>query len=243
MKSIVNIPYSDNSPRNVLDLHLPERKSFKTLIFFHGGGLEQPLDKESCGFREVSPGLVGMGFAAAAPNYRLYPSARYPEFIMDAAAATAWVIKNIGDYGDSEGIYLSGGSAGAYLAMMLCFDPRWLAPYGIHPDSLGGYLFDAGQPTVHFNVLREAGQDTRSAVIDERAPIYHISEGRSFPPMLTVCAEDDIPARYEQLRLLHATMRHFGYKEPGFIRVEGYTHCGYYNQIMLEIMAKFLSEN
>ena len=43
-----------------------------------------------------------------------------PGFIQDAAAAVAWVFNNIEDYGGrSELIFVSGHSAGGYLASML----------------------------------------------------------------------------------------------------------------------------
>ena len=61
----------------------------------------------------------------------------------------------IRDRGLTENLYVGGSSAGAYIAMMLCFDPAYLKPYGV--SNIQGYLFDAGQPTVHFRVLKERG--------------------------------------------------------------------------------------
>ena len=95
--------------------------------------------------------------------------------------------------------------------MMLCFDKKWLAPYFIDPAELGGFIHDAGQPTVHFNVLRERGVDSRKAVIDDAAPLYHIGESEKYPPMKFIVADDDMPARYEQTMLTLATLKHFGY--------------------------------
>ena len=52
-----------------------------------------------------------------AANYRLSPGVMHPAHVQDAAAATAWVYNNIAEFGgDPQNIYVSGHSAGAYLA-------------------------------------------------------------------------------------------------------------------------------
>ena len=59
----------------------------------------------------------------------------------DAAAATAWVINNIVRYGgDPENVYVSGHSAGAYLAALLVLDPTHLRTHHITPASLRGSI-------------------------------------------------------------------------------------------------------
>ena len=83
----------------------------------------------------------------------MYPNAKYPDFLIDASDATAWVFKNIENYGKIKDIYLGGSSAGGYISMMLCFDKRWLGMHNIAPDSIDGYVHDAGQPTCHFKIL------------------------------------------------------------------------------------------
>jgi hypothetical protein len=111
--------------------------------------------------------------------------------------------------------------------MMLCMDKKYLAIHGIDPDNLQGYIFDGAQPTVHWNVLREAGEDEKKVVIDERSAIYHIAGGRKYPPMLTLCADKDMPNRLEQTMLFLSTLKHFGYTGAEFHLMEGYGHSGY----------------
>ena len=65
----------------------------------------------------------------------------------------------------------------------------------------------------HFNVLVERGFDSRRVIIDEAAPIYHITEGRNYPPMQIVVAENDRRNRNEQNALLVSTLKHFGCEE------------------------------
>jgi len=197
-------------------------------VFFHGGGLESG-DKSSD--IHVYKHLVNNGIAVATANYRTYPDAKYPQFIEDAASAVNWVFSNIENYGNCNNIYIAGSSAGAYLSMMLCFDKKYLEKHGINPNDIAGYIFDAAQPTTHFNILRERGMDTRKVVIDDAAPIYHIGENQIQSPMVILVAGHDMPNRLEQTYLLCSTLKIFGYDEEKltFKLMEGYRHVEYTN--------------
>lgn len=70
-----------------LDLYLPEgEKCIGLLIFFHGGGLEEGAKEDHKGVYEE---LAAKGIAVASANYRMYPAAKYPQYIEDAAKAVA----------------------------------------------------------------------------------------------------------------------------------------------------------
>lgn len=225
MKLIRDISYcTDGHPSKKLDLYLPEGGDFPTFVYFHGGGL-QGGDKAQDALGEY---LTSRGIALATANYRVYPTARYPEFIMDAACAVVFVKGHISEYGGNDRIYVGGSSAGGYLSMMLCFDKRYLAPYGIDPDTLAGFVHDAGQPTKHFNVLRECGEDTRRIVVDETAPLYHIGKSPSYAPMLFIVSDNDMENRYEQTMLMLSTLKHFGYSGDKIrSKVMHGSHCAY----------------
>lgn len=236
-----NIPYGNGQEeRQSLDVILPDGEIRELLVYFHGGGLE-------CGSKEDVKNLYGLtdkGIALIVPNYRLYPMARYPEFIEDAAKASAWAVKFRDDHSPSKKLFMSGSSAGAYLAMMLCFDSRYMISHDMNPDVFAGYIFDAGQPTVHFNVLREAGSPAQAVLVDERAPMFHVREERSYPPMLFLCAEKDMPGRYEQTLLMLSVLKNFGHgEEVSFRHMEGYEHCEYNNKpVFQELLMKFMDE-
>ncbi|MBQ8551532.1 MAG: alpha/beta hydrolase [Clostridia bacterium] len=225
MKLIRDISYcADGHPAKKLDLYLPEGTGFPTFVYFHGGGLESG-DKAQDGLGTY---LTSRGIALATANYRMYPTARYPEFIMDAACAVAFVKEQICKYGGNDRIYVGGSSAGGYLSMMLCFDKRYLAPYNIDPDTLAGFVHDAGQPTKHFNVLREYGEDTRKIVVDEAAPLYHIGKSPAYAPMMFIVSDNDMENRYEQTMLMLSTLKHFRYSEDKIrLEVMHGNHCAY----------------
>ena len=69
---------------------------------------------------------------------------------------------------------------------MLCFDKRWLASYGISPIDIAGFVHDAGQPTCHFRVLQERGIHKHRVIVDDSAPLYHVGEDETYPPMLVL---------------------------------------------------------
>ena len=226
MEVIKNICYTTaGHPRQVLDVYLPDAKKFPVFVYFHGGGIING-SKDN---KKFIPYLQEMGIAVVSANYRLYPEAVYPEFIRDAACAVAWANKHMCEYGEVTGIFVGGSSAGGYLTQMLCFDKRYLKIHKIDADSLAGYIMDAGQPTTHFNVLVERGIDSRRVIVDEAAPLYHVTDGRDYPPMQIIYAENDMRNRPEQTRLLISTLLHMGCPEEKIDcrYMEGYKHCGY----------------
>ncbi|MDF2932297.1 MAG: alpha/beta hydrolase [Chryseobacterium sp.] len=129
-QTISNLHYYDEqtnksdayiNERCVLDIYVPKNiKNFPTIIWFHGGGL-------TGGQKDIPEELKNKGVAVIGVNYRLSPKVNAPKYIEDAAAATAWVFKNIKKYGGSEKlIFITGHSAGGYLAIMVGLDKSYL---------------------------------------------------------------------------------------------------------------------
>ncbi len=228
MKKIENIAYANEHERQVLDLYLPDKESFKTFVYFHGGGIESG-NKDMYAF--LGEYLANCGYAAVIISYRVYPTAKYPEFIEDAALSVKWTFDHINEYGNCEGIYAGGSSAGGYMSMMLCFDNKWLGACGINPLQIAGFFHDAGQPTAHFNVLREKGIDTKRCIIDETAPLFYVGLEEKYAPMHFVISDNDIACRPEQTSLVLATLKHFGHTENITTQLMHGTHCAYDSRI------------
>lgn len=227
MKHIADISYGSDAAQR-LDIYLPEKNSFDVFIYFHGGGLEAG---DKANQKPVFDHLTDCGIAVVSVNYRMYPEANYPDFIEDAAAAVNWTFRNMRQYGDVQGVYVGGSSAGGYLSMMLCFDRRWLGKYGITPMQISGFIHDAGQPTCHFNVLRERGIDSRRVIVDDSAPVFHIGVDGEYPPMYFIVSDDDMQNRYEQTMMVMAALKHFEYDMSKIeLRIMHGKHCAYVNQ-------------
>ena len=248
MKIIKDIRYSNiGHERQVLDLYLPDTDEFSVFVYFHGGGINGG-DKEGHIFIND---LVQKGVAVVCANYRLYPTAVFPEFIQDAATAVVWVKNNIGNYGKCTKLFVGGSSAGGYITQLLCFDKKYFAIHDFDADSIDGYFLDAGQPTSHFNVLKERGYDYRRVIIDETAPIYFIDGRRNYPPMKIIVSDNDMENRLEQTKLLVSTLKHFecDMSKVDFEIVENCGHCGYCERVdennksdFAKMIYKFISD-
>lgn len=226
MKLVNDIRYSDY-PECILDIYLPECNEFSVFIYFHGGGFEEGDKTQG---KIMAEYLVKHNVAVVSANYRMYPDAKYPDFIIDAAACVSWVYSNIKNYGICDKIYIGGSSAGGYLSQMLCFDGKYLGAHGLKPMDFAGFIHDAGQPTVHLNVLRERGLDRRRIIVDESSMLYHVGIADEYPPMLFIVSDNDMGNRYEQTLLAVSTMKEFNYKEPDLKIMHG-GHCAYISKV------------
>jgi len=117
--------------RHTLDIYRPAARSepAPVVVFFYGGTWQMG-DKADYAF--VGKALAAKGLLAVIPNYRLYPEVRYPGFLRDGAQAVRWARDNAARFGgDPRRLFLMGHSAGAYNAVTLTVDERWLAEAGV----------------------------------------------------------------------------------------------------------------
>ncbi len=209
MRVYKDIPYADGGER-LIDLCLPDGECSALLLYFHGGGFVEG-SRDLSVMPHFAADMTDAGFGVASVEYRMYPKAKYPDFIEDAALAVSFVKGRLDEYCSYGKLIVCGTSAGGYLTQMLCFDARWLGKYGLSPTDIDAFIHDAGQPTAHFNVLKERGIDPRRVIVDESAPLYHVGEAESYPPMQIIVSDNDMASRLEQTKLLISTIRHFGY--------------------------------
>lgn len=117
--------------RHRLDVYVPESHAGRApvMVFFYGGGWN---NGERANYAFVGRALAAQGFVTVIPDHRLVPQVRFPAFVEDGALALRWVRDHIAGYGgDPSGVALGGHSAGAYNAMMLALDRRFLAGVGL----------------------------------------------------------------------------------------------------------------
>lgn len=127
----------------LLDVYSPaEGENHPVLIFIHGGGWDK-YDRKL--FAPVGQKLIERGIVVVIPDYTLYPDAGYQQMAGEMAAATAWTLENIGQYGGDPGrVVLSGHSAGGHLAGLLATDQAWLNDVGHTNEELCGLVGLAG---------------------------------------------------------------------------------------------------
>lgn len=206
-----------------LDVYYPTDKAdYATIVWFHGGGLEG-------GEKGIPAELKEKGVAVVAVNYRLSPKAKNPTYTDDAAEAVAWVFNNISSFkGNPDKIFVSGHSAGGYLALMIGLDKSYLAKYNIDADKIKGLIPISGQTNTHYTIKKERGLPFDIPYIDEYAPIAHAR--KDAPPILLVTGDRnmELAARYEENAHLDAILRAVGHKDVTLYELEGFDHGGVY---------------
>ncbi len=224
-KVLKDIPYREtgqdaySDEMCVLDMSYPEDvEDFATIVYFHGGGLEQG--------KKYLPGEIrNKGYAVVSPNYRLSPKVSGKTSVDDAAAAVAWVFEHIGEYGgDPDKIFLSGHSAGGYLASMVGLDKALLADYGIDANRIAGLIPFSGHTITHFTIRKEEGIPWERPVIDEYAPLYYVRADA--PPLLLITGDRELEllGRYEENAYMMRMMRVAGHKDTRIMELDGYGH-------------------
>jgi acetyl esterase/lipase len=117
-----NIDYwGDGTARHRLDVYrsrLAAPEKAPVMVYIHGGAWVIG-DKREQG-KPMMYELVARGWVCVAINYRLSPKATWPDHIVDAKRAVAWVKEHIAAYGgDPSFVAVSGGSAGGHLCALL----------------------------------------------------------------------------------------------------------------------------
>jgi len=214
-----NPPDEYINERCVLDIYFPKnREGFATVIWFHGGGL-------TAGQKEIPAALKEKGICVVAPNYRLYPKVKSPKYIEDAAAAIAWVFNNIAAYGgDPSLIFVSGHSAGGYLASMVGLDKAWLDRHNVDANNIAGLIPFSGHTITHFTVRQERGIPDTQPIVDNLAPLFHVRPDA--PPLLLITGDRELEllGRYEENAYLMRMMKIAGHKETVLYELDGYGH-------------------
>lgn len=222
-----NIPYYPDfngtnsyiSEKCLLDVYYPQNTSgFATIVWIHGGGL-------TSGEKELPEALKNKGFCVVSIDYRLHPKVTCPVYIEDAAAAVAWVFHHIGSYGgDSSLIFVSGHSAGGYLASMIGLDKKWLLKHRVNANSIAGIIDFSGQTITHFTIRKERGIPETQPIIDELAPLYHVRADA--PPLCLITGDRELEllGRYEENAFMYRMMLLAGHKQTKLYELEGYDH-------------------
>ena len=225
-KTVENIKYYNpnekayNNEICVLDVYYPtDKKDFQTLIWYHGGGL-------TGGRNEIPETLKNNGFAIVGVGYRLSPEVTVAECIEDAAAAAAWVVNHISEYGgDKSSIFVSGHSAGGYLTSMIGLDKKYMAKYNMDPDEVFAALIPfSGQAITHFTRRSEMGMKETEPLIDNMAPLYHVRPGSLPILILSGDRELEMTGRYEENAYYWRMLNLVGHKNVEIYEFDGFNH-------------------
>lgn len=175
----------------------PQGENHPVLLFVHGGGWDS-YEKEF--FAPVAMKLVPRDMVVVIPDYTLHPDAGFEEMTRETAAAVAWTLENITEYGGNPGsLVLSGHSAGGHLAGLVAFESRWLDEVGHDPQELCGFLGMSGVYDVPMQMAFERSHGREAPVMtavmggeanfEKASPTTYASKGA--PPTLLVHGAQD----------------------------------------------------
>ncbi|OZM74569.1 alpha/beta hydrolase [Amycolatopsis antarctica] len=120
-----DIAYAPGGRRFLLDVYRPDDSENEdpaegrpVLLQVHGGAwMLGSKDQQGVPLMQY---LAQRGWVCVAINYPLSPTAHWPDHIVAAKRAVAWIRENIGEYGgDPSFLAVTGGSAGGHLAALL----------------------------------------------------------------------------------------------------------------------------
>jgi acetyl esterase/lipase len=185
-----NILYTDGAPddepKHKLDIYLPKEKGTAPVFFFVHGGAWTTGDRSQyppLGNRYASEGII-----TVVPSYRLAPKNKFPAQMEDVAAAFAWTVRHIADFGgDTNRIFIGGHSAGGHLSSLLITNPKWLKETGITPEIIKGTICLSGVYDLTEGKDNVFGTDAEFR--REASPLFQIHKINS-PFLVTYCEWD-----------------------------------------------------
>ncbi len=196
-------------PHQRLDMFVPAdaKGPMPVVVFIHGGSWASGRPDD---YRFIARALAPHGYAVVLPGYRLYPQVRYPAMLEDAAAALRWVADHAAAHGgDPSRVVVMGHSAGAYNAIMLALDRRWLAHQRLSADALCGAVGLSG-PYDFYPWDDQASIDAFGKAPDpeDTQPIAHARADA--PPLLLVHGTADTRVKPRNSVALARAMTHDG---------------------------------
>jgi acetyl esterase/lipase len=117
VRRFANIAYGDAGRQNRLDLyrHRSRPSGGPILIHLHGGRFR--TGRKSFEARPLLHGLARHGWVCISANYRLQPSATFPDYLVDVKKVIRWAREHANEHGaDPTQVFVAGSSAGAHLA-------------------------------------------------------------------------------------------------------------------------------
>jgi acetyl esterase/lipase len=235
----LNVAYAAGGDEHKLDLYIPARKDFATVVFTYGGGWHTGSRKS---VTPMGKKLQSLGYGCALVSHRLSPAHKFPAQAEDVAAAFAWVKKNIAAKGgDPNRVYLMGHSSGAHLSVLIAADPKYLAKHKLSPADVRGVIGLSTPVDVEprkggkgFGDALMAGKGAEAfsrdpAVMKDSSPVRHIS--KRLPPTLLVVADRDFPMLESDAKAFSQKAKDFGAEVSVFV-AQKCNHMGTVRQLL-----------
>ncbi|QJW98120.1 alpha/beta hydrolase [Frigoriglobus tundricola] len=205
-----DIAYSDpKTEKQTLDVYAPaEGQQMPVVVFIHGGGWQSGDKKE---VDKKPRAFADRGFVFVSVNYRLLPNATITQMGQDVAKAIRWVRDHAKDYGGApDALFVTGHSAGAQLAALVCTDESYLKAEKMSLAAIRGCIPNDGDtydvPLQIQTVEQKRADIYRKKFGDEESqkalsPVTHAAKDKHIPPFLIlhVATHPEVKMQSEKL--------------------------------------------
>ncbi len=216
-----------------LDLYRPAGSGpYPVLIFIHGGSW---TSYPKPWFAPLGILLKARGVLTVIPDYTLYPHATFRQMAQEVAAAIAWTLEHVAEYGgDLQRVFLAGHSAGGHLAGLVTCDPRWLAGLEHSPAELRAFIGLSGvydvEAEYRFVAHNRAARVLMQGVFEGEKHFVYASPAQyvrpNLPPVLLIHGDKDDVVPYAISEAFHAALQAVGANST-LIRYSGKGHVDY----------------
>ncbi len=199
----------EDAAKHKLDIYAPKEKTnakLPVLFFIHGGSWRSG---DRSNYVPLGNRYTREGFITVVPSYRLAPKHPHPAQIEDVAAAFAWTVRHIAEYGgDTNRLYVAGHSAGGHLAALLGLDGSYLAKYQLSSKAIHGVLAWSGVYNLSRGESQESVFGKDPEVRRAASPLFHVKAGA--PPFVVTYCQWDYFSLPGQARQFYQALRQAG---------------------------------
>ena len=237
-----DIAYAEEGgKRNQLDVYAPAEgvENAPVLLQIHGGGWTIGNKHEQA--LPLMYHLAVHGWVCVAANYRLSPSATWPDHLVDVKKAIGWIRREIPRFGgDPNFLVATGGSAGGHLTAMVGLtanDPEYqpgfedvdtrvdaaVPFYGVY-DFSNHYKLQPQARMGHWiakTVLKTPASDTES--LRRASPMHRIHADA--PPFFVIHGTNDSLASVEEARHFAWTLGQVSAQPVAYAELPGAQHA------------------
>jgi acetyl esterase/lipase len=196
-------------PRQKLDVYAPAggARPAPVVMFIYGGSWNSGARAD---YAFAGRALASRGYVTVVVDYRLVPEVLFPVFIEDNALALRWITDNIRQYGgDPRRIAIVGHSAGAYNAVMLGLDRRFLRSAGVDSASVRAVAGLSGPyDFLPFTSAAAEAAFSRWPKLPETQPVNAVRSDA--PPLLLASGDADMLVSVRNTRTLATRLRSVG---------------------------------
>jgi len=212
------------------------------LLQIHGGAWTERMGSKNEQAIPLMNHMALQNWICVSINYRLSPTATFPEHIIDCKEGLAWVKAHIHEYGgDPDFIVVTGGSAGGHLSSLVALTPndpnfqpgfedidtsvQGAVPfYGVY-DFTNKYDMqnNHGLMTLLEKSVLKKRQDQDPEAYEAASPLFRISHAA--PPFLIIHGDKDTLVPVAEARMFAQTLEEISDNPVAYAEIEGGQHA------------------